>query len=123
MPRKSKRQVIEAARQAVQDVVEQAVKEEEAGEDRAPGSVVNGVKVPWTWKACEKVFGVVEFTPATSQPVTWNGLTKYFLADVPQLMPAIHRDIYLDAIRRSKRDVAKSMADRGITVDAGAGTL
>jgi len=57
-------------------------------------------KVPWTLRKCEAVFGIVEYTPDETLPVTWNGISIQCLRGVSQLMPACHRDILLERKRR-----------------------
>ena len=115
---KTKAKVLQEAQVVVQELVEKVVQEKiDQEEERKPGSIVRGQKVPWSWKDCEKVFPVVEFTPWTSQPVTWNGLTKYFIANQSQLMPSCFKDIYLESMRRQRRQVpivvSTGVVDRG----------
>ena len=67
--------------------------------ERLPGShIYSGAgklsgKVPWTHKKCEEAFGIVEYTPDETLPVTYNGVRVMCFAGLPMLMPGCHKAI------------------------------
>ncbi len=73
---------------------------------RVPGQTITDDKgrkqgkVPWTMKAIENIFGLCEYTPDETCPVTWNGVSIQCIRGVSQLMPTCFRDILLDRKRR-----------------------
>ena len=93
--------------------------------ERKPGMVIRGNKVPWTRKAQDEVYGVCEFVPDETLPVTVNGVGYQLLAGVPMMCPTIVRDIYYRS-KRGARDAARALpTESGFesTVSLGAGAL
>lgn len=120
---KTKRQIQEAAKEAVNQLVETTILEqEEESAERIPGRVIKGTKTPWTRKDVDNAFPLCTFTPDETLPVTYNGVRYQLISGLEMLAPSIIRDIYLDS-RKRRMEAAKNMRMLGVTVDPGVGAL
>ncbi len=121
MPKKKER-LQEAAKKAVDALVEEVIEERVSGENRVPGKVVHGTKTPWTRADMDKAYGICEFTPDETIPVTVNGQMYQLIAGVGMIAPTIIRDTYLEHIRRNRR-VGQGLEQRGVTKESYGGAL
>ena len=85
---------------------------------------VSGHKIPYTRKHLDEIYGVCEFVPEETIPVTAHGVRYQLLTGVLMSAPTIVRDIYLRH-REIMRKAASGLPDGGFEtiVELGAGAL
>lgn len=118
--------VAEQVKQAVQNVLNEAVQEaEENFGDMRSGTIVDRGKpterkVPWTKAALEKAYPMVDLTPDENIPVIVHGVRYNLFQDQPCKVPSIVRDIYLDS-KRETRKARHIINEMGPLVNLGVG--
>ena len=108
-----------------QEVLDRAVREAESKpspSDRTPGLIINGMKVPYTRHDLDRIYGIVEFTPDDTIPVTVQGIRYQLFAGVTMSAPKIIQKTYED-YKRQLRKGSDALRNLGVSVDAGAGPL
>ncbi len=115
MPRKKREEVIQTVRKAMAELAEQTMVEAESTEPLKPGAhLPRGIgKVPWTMKDLEKAYGVVEWTPQMTCPITVSGIQLYAFSGVSWLTPTCFKDVHDESLKRM-RNVGKSLVGRGV---------
>ena len=76
-----------------------------------PGTIMDPdkpskMKVPWTQRDMDEVYGKVTFTPRSDTPVTVNGVRFYLKQDEEITVPSIVKDVYEDHLRMQRRGEA-----------------
>ena len=108
-----------------QEVLDRAGREAESKpspSDRTPGQIINGMKVPYTRHDLDRIYGIVEFTPDDTIPVTVQGIRYQLFAGVTMSAPKIIQKTYED-YKRQLRKGSDALRNLGVSVDAGAGAL
>ena len=122
---KTKRQIAEEAKGIVADLLEKEVEELAEPRRMRPGEVNRGgVKTPWTMKDLDEAYGVCEFTPDETIPVTVSGITLYLFDGVGMVAPTCFRDVWLKTreARRGKVTL-RSLQSMGIIKEDYPGSL
>ena len=117
------KEVLEAAEQAVEERVEKEVVVE-----RRPGMIIDGEKIPYTYKWMCDNFEIVSFIPEETIPLCWNGVRVQALTNIEMHVPKPFKEIYDNSRRergRAPAAIKKEFEDRGYKsmVDTGAGAL
>ena len=113
MARKTKRQILENAQEAVQELIEKVAEEVESNQERIPGKAIKGVKTPWTVRDMDKAYGITTFTPEETIPVTVNGIKFQLFDGIEITCPSIVKATY-DNYRRQTRRIGRDLVGRGI---------
>ncbi len=81
-------------------LIEQVVEAKIASGSNAPGADLGAAigKIPWTWRDILHMPRII-FTPMESVPITYNGLTWYFVSELTQEIPSCFVDVYLESRR------------------------
>lgn len=117
-----------------QDVLSQAVEAEdkridELSKQGEPGSVINGEKVPTTYKYMvdhpEKYGPIVDFVPERTLPLFFNGVKVQAFAGLEMHVPKCFKDIYDRSGRELSRPLGGHLKESGYDslVALGAGAL
>ena len=106
----------------VLDRAEKLAESKPSPSDRTPGLIINGMKVPYTRHDLDRIYGIVEFTPDDTIPVTVQGIKYQLYAGVTMSAPKIIQKTYEDYKRQLRKgmDAVRALC---VSVDAGAGPL
>ena len=89
-----------------------------------PGQIQAGRKKIYTRKDLDRLYGICEFTPDETIPVTFQGVRYQLLAGVTMSAPTIIRDIYENHKRELRRvGMTKSETGYETIIAIGAGAL
>ena len=113
----TKRQIAEKAREAVAGLLEEEAQKLEEPRQYKPGEYNPHTKgkTPWTMKNLEEAYGIVEFTPDETIPVTVSGIKLMLLDGVTMTAPKCFQDIWLKSREARKgRNTAKTLLRLGI---------
>ena len=100
-------------------------KEPETPKERIPGQVVRGQKTTWTRHDMDRIYGVCEFTPEETLPITINGIRYQCIAGVTMLCPTIIQQNYnrrKAILRDGAKELPKELGYETI-IHLGAGAL
>ena len=123
----SKKDAAEKLKQAVEDVLQEVVKEDAT--ERIPGMILDAGKLtthklPYKRSDLERIYPMLTFTPEETIPITLQGITYQLEADKPITVPSAIKDIY-DNYRKSRRQSAGVLmtAYGPVNVQPGVGAL
>ncbi len=106
MVKKKTKQLLEDLKEAIE------VQEDTIPVDRKPGEKyrVGGktFKVPWTKKAVEEVYPLVELIPEETLKMVYQGLYYQLIADRVCKVPSIIRELYIER-RKKERELGKGV--------------
>jgi len=91
----------------------------------SPGMIgPGGLKVAYSRKDLDRIYGICGFVPEETLPVTVHGVRYQLITGVPMMCPTIIRDTYLRH-REILRTAAAGKFDTGFEtqIDLGAGAL
>mgnify|MGYP001593747925 CR=1 FL=1 len=121
MARPKKETLRKRVQEALDPIIEQAVREETENSERMPGRVVHGIKTAFTDADLVRIHGVVTFIPEETVPVSCNGVQYQLFADREMTVPKNIYNQYIE-YRKRKRQPFRSLAGLNIQ-NLGAGPL
>ena len=120
-----KRAVKRLSEEERNDVLSNLDKPEESPKERIPGQVVRGTKTTWTKADMDRIYGICEFTPEETVPITINGIRYQCIAGYTMLCPTIVKQVYENrkrVLRESGKVLPHDLGYETI-VELGAGAL
>jgi len=98
----------------------EAVIEQSSGK-RTPGLTIGDRKTPYTHRDLCDIYGVVEFIPDETKPVTVSGVRYQCIANVSMAVPTVVRDVFYRSKREAREAALSLPRDSGFETMIGLG--